>query len=321
MNAKSVTVKLGLILSTLVVLAYAHCAEARVTCTPSAPTFSAAYPSINGTLTIVAGSFTVTCSKSRGGTATATYQVAASLGNNAVGSLRYATFGANTLNYDLTSDAGCASTWNDTTAFLPVPPTLTPYTTPSLTRGASDVHTFLFWGCVPANQAAPVAGNYTDSVTLSLVNASTTDPQGIRLRTRNMSVTIVVSSNCGITSLPSPMTFNYTSGQGTAATAASSYTVTCTNALPYTMSLDTGGTGYTGTWSSPTGSYANTASTLTYTLTLHDVANNIDTGTGTGTGAAQNFTINGSMPAGQGGTCATLGGCTFSDVHTLTVTY
>ncbi len=310
MNPKSPAVIFGLTLLGLAALAYAQLAEARVTCTPSAPTFSTAYGSA---LNITAGSFTVTCSESRAGrTATATYQVSASLGGNSVGTVRYAkTTGAapNTLQYDLTSDSGCTTTWN-TTALLPA----TTYTTPAFTSAAPDVHTFYFWGCVPAGLTVPKNGNYTDSVTLAFVNTSITGDRFSRFRTSTLSISITAPATCAFSTAPSNMTFNYTSGQGTAATATGSYALTCNNLLPYTMSLDSGGATYTGSWTSPTGTYANTASGLNYTLALSPA-------TSTGTGVAQTFAINGSMPAGQGGTCATVGGCTFSDVHTLTVTY
>ena len=314
MNPKLLAVKFALILSSLAALVvYAQLAEARVTCTPSAATYATAYPSSGGALNITAGSFTVTCSESRAGrTATATYQVSASLGANSVGTLRYArTTGAapNTLNYDMTSDSGCATTWN-TTALLPS----TAYTTPAFTSAAPDVHTFYFWGCVPAGLTVPKNGTYTDTVTLSLVNTSITGDRFSRFRTSTASVSITAPATCAFSTAPSNMIFNYTSGQGTAATATGSYALTCSNRLPYSMSLDSGGATYSGNWASPTGSYTNTASSLNYTLTL-------SAATSTGTGVAQTFTINGSMSANQGGTCTTLGGCSFSDSHTLTVTY
>lgn len=311
MNPKSLTLKFAMVLLSFIALTYAQLAMARVTCTPSAPTFSTAYGSL---LNVTAGSFTVTCSESRAGrTATATYQVSASLGINFVGALRYAkTAGAapNTLNYDLASDSGCANTWNNTTALLPP----TPYTTPSITSAAPDIHTFYFWGCVPAGLTVPKNGTYTDSVTLTTAGTVTGDPRS-RFRASTMSVSITAPASCTFSTAPGNMAFAYTSNQGTAAAATpSSYALTCNNMLPYSMSLDVGGTTYTGSWASPTGSYTNTASGLSYTLTL-------SAATATGTGVAQNFTINGSMPANQGGTCSSLGGCTFVDTHTLTVSF
>ncbi len=128
-------------------------------------------------------------------------------------------------------------------------------------------------------------------------------------------VTINFTSSCSVSTTGLAPTFTYTSLQTTTATATGvlTFTVTCTNMAPYTLSLDAGGTGYTGTFTAPTGSYTNTASGLAYTLTLP--------ATTPGTGAAQSYALSGSMAAGQAGTCGTLGGCVFTDSHTLTVTY
>jgi spore coat protein U-like protein len=132
--------------------------------------------------------------------------------------------------------------------------------------------------------------------------------------TGNFNVVINFTSACAVGGSLAP-TFTYTSNQGTAAAAAGTlaFTVTCTSGVPYTMALDAGGTGYTGTFTSPTGSYTNTASTLNYTLTLPAAS--------AGTGAAQPYNLSGSMPANQAGKCTVLGGCTFTDSHTMTVTF
>ena len=130
----------------------------------------------------------------------------------------------------------------------------------------------------------------------------------------NFNVQINFTSACTIGGTLAP-SFTYTSLQATPAAAAGTlaYTVTCTSGVPYTMALDAGGTTYTGAWAAPTGTYTNTASTLAYTLTLPTAI--------PGTGAAQTYTLSGSMAAGQAGTCTTLGGCVFTDAHTLTVTF
>lgn len=132
--------------------------------------------------------------------------------------------------------------------------------------------------------------------------------------TGNFNVVINFTSACSIGGSLAP-TFAYTSSQGAAAAAAGTlaFTVTCTNGVPYTLALDAGGTGYTGTFTSPTGSYTNTASTLNYTLTLPTPS--------AGTGASQPYTLSGNMPANQAGKCTVLGGCTFTDAHTMTVTF
>jgi len=136
--------------------------------------------------------------------------------------------------------------------------------------------------------------------------------------TGTFNVTINFSSSCSVNTTGLTPVFNYTSLQGAAASFATpqSFTVTCTNSAPYTLSLDAGGAGYTGTYLAPNGTYTNTASGLQYTLALPLAT------TGTGTGAAQTWALTGSMVPGQGGTsCGALGVCAFADTHTLTVTY
>jgi hypothetical protein len=68
--------------------------------------------------------------------------------------------------------------------------------------------------------------------------------------------------------------------------------------LPYAMALD---------------STVNVAVGLQYTLALSAPG-------GTGTGLAQPYSVNGTMPAGQAGTCAGAN-CGVTQVRTLTITY
>ena len=112
-------------------------------------------------------------------------------------------------------------------------------------------------------------------------------------------VTVNLTSKCQVTTAPTDVAFTYTSFQATAATASSTYGVQCTNTLPYTMALDTTAT--------------NTVAGLTYAIAL-------SASSGTGNGAAQSYTVNGTMAAGQGGTCA-LGSCSGTEGRTLTITY
>ena len=129
--------------------------------------------------------------------------------------------------------------------------------------------------------------------------------------TGNFNVTINFTSACTVTTTALTPTFTYTSNQVLPAAAAGglTYDVTCTKGVPYTMALDTVGTG----WTFAAGTYTNTASTLNYSLTLPAAI--------AGTGALQTYTISGSMPGAQAGTCTTLGGCSFVDPHVLTVTF
>lgn len=134
--------------------------------------------------------------------------------------------------------------------------------------------------------------------------------------TGTFNVTINFTSVCTANTAGLAPIFNYTAGQVAVASfaTAQSFTVTCTNGVPYTVSLDAGGTGYTGAYTAPTGTYTNTASTLVYSLSLPA------TTTGTGSGAAQTWNLTGSMAGGQAGT-STGALVPFTDTHTLTITY
>jgi len=91
--------------------------------------------------------------------------------------------------------------------------------------------------------------------------------------------------------------FNYV-GFGAAANASTSFGVTCSTYLPYTMALD---------------ATSGTILGLAYTIGLSAPS-------GTGNGAEQTYTISGTIAAGQSGTCAT-GSCTASQARVLTITY
>jgi hypothetical protein len=123
--------------------------------------------------------------------------------------------------------------------------------------------------------------------------AATTTPPS------SFNVTANLTSVCSITNAPADVVFTYTSFQAGPSTATGGgFTVKCTNNLPYTMALDSGG---------------GTVIGLAYTIS-------IPTGTQTGSGADQPYTVSGSMVGGQGGNCA-LATCSGTQIHTLTVTY
>lgn len=271
-------------LSACAMLAFANAAQGRVTCTITPSAVATAYGS---SLNIVASSFTVTCSHLTGGSSTATYQLAAGNGLHVSGTQRRAASGANFLNYNLTTDAACITPWQGT-SYIPA----TAYTTPVLALGASDIKTYSFYACIPANQAVPAAGTYTDTVTLSFI------PGGGNFTNNSFTISITAPATCSLSTPPGNMTFNYTSMSATAATASTTFAATCTNTLPYTMALD---------------ATSGTINGVTYTLALGAAS-------ATGTGLAQTYTVNGNIAAGQSGTCATAT-CTGSQTRTLTITY
>jgi spore coat protein U-like protein len=146
---------------------------------------------------------------------------------------------------------------------------------------------------LPGPQTVDPAGIYTDTVTVTLRNAS-----GTMLSQSTFSVSIITIASCTLTSPPGNINLSYTSFQPAPAAASANFSVNCTTAMPYTMALD---------------ATSGTLVGLTYSLALSQSA-------ATGTGAAQNFSINGSIAAGQPGTCATAS-CSASDTRTLTITY
>ena len=115
--------------------------------------------------------------------------------------------------------------------------------------------------------------------------------------TGNFNVTVTLPSACTVTA-PANVAFTYTSFQGAVANSTGGgFLLSCTNTLPYALSLDVS---------------TNTVIGLVYALTLP--AN------GNGTGAGQALTITGTMAAGQGGTCA-VASCPGTQARVLTVTY
>ena len=135
--------------------------------------------------------------------------------------------------------------------------------------------------------------------------------------TTTFPVNINLTAACKVTTAPGAVTFNYTSMQATSATATGTTVgVTCTNTLPYSVSLATApGNGYAVT---------DAVTNLAYTLTLNGTA--ADLAGQTGSGVEQVVTIGGTMAANQSGTCNTsAAACTNAGsanlTQTLTITY
>jgi len=81
---------------------------------------------------------------------------------------------------------------------------------------------------------------------------------------------------------PSTLTLNYVSFAATPQTAVMNFTVDCTRGTTYTLGLSM---------------TSGTLLGLNYTLALNSTS-------ATGTGLAQPYTVTGSIPAGQAGTCS-----------------
>ncbi|HZZ94809.1 MAG TPA: spore coat protein U domain-containing protein [Usitatibacter sp.] len=278
------TLRLARIFLPLLATCAAFATHAAITCSISSPGFAAAYDPAAVNTNITQTYFTVTCT--RGATTdpgSVNYSVKVDNGLNPVGQRNRASFGANRVNYDFYKDAACGTTWKGNSA---ITGTITFPGTGTFTSQGD------YWGCAPAAQTGLAAGTYTDSVTMTMTYGA---PQS----TASTAASVIISTppTCSMTSAPGNVVFNYVS-LGGAVNASTTYGVTCTLALPYTMALD---------------ATSGTIVGLNYTLALGTPAS-------TGTGAQQTFSINGTIAAGQAGTCGTAT-CSGTQPRTITITY
>lgn len=262
-------------------------AQAAITCNVSSPGFTTSYDPADAAQTIVQTQLTVTCQRSDAGDPTSQlFSIRANnglyplAGNNRV----KRTTANNYIRYELYSDSACASLWSNNSTRIAGSVSMSGLVPSSVTIS--------YWGCIPAGQNRP-AGIYNDTVTMTLFDGMSATV----LNTGAISVALHSQATCSISSAPGLMTFNYASF-GPAANASTTFGATCTDLLPYTLSLDaTGGT----------------LLGMNYSLTL-------SASSAIGNGVQQTHTISGTMAAGQAGTCAT-GSCSATQTHTLVITY
>lgn len=278
----------------------ANSASAAITCSITSAGFSTAYVPSTAAQNITQSSFTVTCQRNLAGDPTTiSYGVRNDNGLNEVVNQNRGRIGAtaNYINYDLFANAGCTTVWRNNAANDIVD------TIPVLTGFAPASKTTNWWGCVPGSQAV-AAGTFTDTVVMTArLGAAGT---GAIIATGSFPVSIVSPATCVISTAPANVAFGTYTALGTARTASSSFGATCTNLLPYTMSLDANSGVVVG---------------LNYTLLLNTVnTGGTNTLAATGSGVAQSYFINGTMPAAQAGTCAS-GSCAGSATRTLTITF
>ncbi len=275
----------------ILVLAAMLCAasaQAAITCTISSLGWSTAYsPTAPGT-NITQSTFSVTCQRNVStDPTTLSYTVGVDNGLHFTGTANHAQFGTSQIAYENYKDSACTLIWKGSGGNrISGSMTLSGLTQTTVTTS--------YWGCVPSGQTGLPTGTYTDTVTMTLANSS----GGATLATNTISVSIYNPAVCNITQAPGNVAFTYTAFRATAATASTTFGVTCTNTLPYTLALD---------------ATSGVVSGLQYLVSL-------SASTATGTGSQQTFTVNGTMPAGQAGTCAT-STCTGTSTRTLTITY
>lgn len=259
-----------------------------VTCaTFSSPGWSVAYDPTVALATTTTSTVAVTCTRQTGDSKNTTLTVSANSGLQPAGAINQAKLATNVLiQYNNYTNAAYTLTWGTGGSTLSLP--LAFAGGPGSTASA----TATYYARIPAGQTAATAGIYTDTVTMTLMNGATA------VATATFPVTVTVSPKCAVTTPPGVLTLAYTSFQNTAATGSTSFAATCTNALPYSLSLD---------------ATSGTLLGLTYSLA-------VPAGTFIGTGLAQSYAISGSIAAGQVGTCAAAT-CSGTATHSVIITY
>jgi|EndMetStandDraft_4_1072995.scaffolds.fasta_scaffold531783_1 spore coat protein U-like protein len=131
---------------------------------------------------------------------------------------------------------------------------------------------------------------------------------------QNFNVSVSLTPACVLGTV-ADISFTYTGLQAAAATGSGgSFSIQCTDHLPYSFSLDAdAGSTVNGT----SRTYTDLATLLSYTLTTPDA--------GTGNGSSQSLSLSSTMAANQAGSCPSATVCTNSASanrsRTLTITY
>ena len=283
-----------------------------ITCNTGNPTLTAYNASYSPTASgnnITTMTFDVTCSRtSQGnGSATATYAVAANNGTHvATAPQNRAQNGANFLNYDFYINSNCTTEWTGASTIN--------VTTAAIASPGTTTNTITYYACIPPLQTATASSvTYTDTVQLSITGTTSSPSVGFTANTTagTIGVNILAPVSCGITTAPGTVAFGSYTALGAAKTANTSFIANCSSGLPYTMTFDS---------LNASGVVAG----LNYTLGFNTApgSTGTDSLTTSGTNVGQTFYINGNMPAGQAGSCAS-GGCagTQTATRTLTITY
>ncbi|HEY0823664.1 MAG TPA: spore coat protein U domain-containing protein [Ramlibacter sp.] len=273
------------LLLALALLAALPAARAAITCTIAAPGASINY--VNGTTATVQTFFTVSCTRTSASDPTSvSYDVLADNGLNANGQNNNAALGTARLRYDVFTTASCGTTWKGNRSISD---------TISWTGGATGTITKQtnFWVCIVGAQTATTAGTYTDTVRMAMTYGGNNGPTVYG----NIPVSIYAPALCTMVTPAGNLNLSY-AAFGPQVSQSTSFAVTCTSGMPYTIATDVTEAVVTG---------------LRYTLSLSATASS-------GTGAPQTHGITATIPAGQAGTCPTAV-CVGSRTHTLTITY
>ena len=276
--------KLCRLLGMVALLLLGTAAQATITCNVSSNGFFTAYDPARTTTTTAQTSVQVSCSRASGDPTSVAYTIKADNGLNNNGINNRAFLSPSYIKYDVYQDSGCATQWKGNTTF-----------SGTINFNVAPTASHNFWGCVIALQTGLGAGVYVDTITTTLTYGASPASTATGQFTANIST----PWTCSL-SLPAGTTvaFGTYVAYGAAVNASAPFGVNCTNYLPYTLSISPAG-----------GSIAGVAYTLAPSVSSN-----------TGSGVQQNMTIDGTMAAGQAGTCAA-GTCSGTNAHTLIVTY
>lgn len=281
--------KLHLMLLLAWCLLIAAPAHALYSCNVTPAAIGAAYDPLAASSKVTQSSVTVSCLRAAGDSATLDFVLTAGNGANSTGQGNYARLGTQTASYDLYRDSLCATRWRDTG-------NNTYFQGPLNFAGAlSASMTFDFWACIPGGQTGLAAGTYADSVVVTLTYGNTNKTQ--QSATASFSVAISTPAQCVISTPPGMVDLGVYVAFAGATTGNTTFGVTCTSYLSYTLALDANFGVMAG---------------LNYALSVP--------AGGVGTGMQQLLSITGNIPAGQAGQCGT-GTCSGTNTHTLTLTY
>lgn len=280
----------------LMLLAGASGAQAQTcTITIAALSSTAPYDPFSATANDTQGSFSISCTRPTGPSNRypTSFWVGVNNGLNFSGTPRLLASG-NYLGHTLYQDyPGCATTWGGTAGFAFANTNTKNNDTVPSTNPMNG--TFCFR--MPASQITGVPStSYSDTVTISV---RSTNSAGFLWGSTTFNLSTTLNASCGLTSPPGTLSISYTSFSGSPVSNTSPFQLRCTNTTAYLLSLDTTSGSLLG---------------LNYTLAL--LPSNI----GSGSGVAQSYSVEGTVAAGQSGTCAA-GSCNNSQQHTLTITY
>jgi len=274
----------------LLLLLAAMPAGAAITCGASVTSVSVVYDPASATQSITTGSYTVTCNRLASDPNTFSWRLGVNDGlQPGGGGNRVQNAGGQRYSYETyrLPPYTNANKWGDTagtrfSGILNFGGALT-----ASVSGPFDI-------VMAAGQTVQPAGIYNDTVSVNL-----RDSGNAIINSAAFGVTVLTTNTCQVSVPPGTVSFTYTSFQATAANASTTYGVRCTTALPYTMGFD---------------ATSGTLLGLTYSLSI------APSSAGTGTGATQTYTINGTIPANQFGTCGTAV-CNASQTRTLILSW